>query len=155
MHSTELEELWPNLDRSEYRISSPQGARPNCIGWALSDTSQYWDPLMVGVRGYYWLPGVPREDTLRAWTLLFEKHNYEVWDNAEFEPGLEKVAIYADEHGTPMHVARQKGNGRWTSKLGKLEDVEHDNLEGLEGEEFGTVVRVLARTRQGEGVRLG
>jgi hypothetical protein len=60
------------------------------------------------------------------------------------EPGLEKVAIFADERGRPTHVARQLASGRWTSKLGRLEDIEHD-LRDLESEAYGDVVQVMQR----------
>jgi hypothetical protein len=30
--------------------------------------------------------------------------------------------------GIPAHAARQLDNGKWTSQLGKAEDVEHDSL---------------------------
>jgi hypothetical protein len=59
-------------------------------------------------------------------------------------PGLEKVALYADANGCPTHVARQLPNGRWTSKLGELEDIEHD-LPALEGDLYGSVTLVLKR----------
>jgi hypothetical protein len=59
------------------------------------------------------------------------------------EPGYEKVALYALA-GLPKHAARQLPGGRWTSKLGPLEDVEHA-LEGLIGTWYGNVVQILKR----------
>lgn len=32
---------------------------------------------------------------------------------------------------------------RWASKLGAFEDIEHDNLEGLSGEEYGTLTHYI------------
>lgn len=60
------------------------------------------------------------------------------------EPGFEKVAVFAISEDIPAHVARQLPNGRWTSKLGQLEDIEHE-LHALEGAEYGRVVQVLRR----------
>jgi hypothetical protein len=61
------------------------------------------------------------------------------------EPGLEKIAIFA-KGGRPTHAARQLGSGRWTSKLGRAEDIEHD-LRALEGEAYGAVAFFLQRPR--------
>ena len=44
----------------------------------------------------------------------------------------------------PKHAARQLPSGRWTSKLGFLEDIEHA-LHDLEGTEYGAVVLVMKR----------
>jgi hypothetical protein len=38
-------------------------------------------------------------------------------------------------------------NGRWTNKLGKAEDIEHE-LRDLEGDFYGTVVLVMQRVDQ-------
>jgi hypothetical protein len=66
---------------------------------------------------------------------------------AEFDPALEKVAIYVDAVGEPCHMARQLSSGSWTSKLGNLEDIEHADLAALEGALYGTVAVILARPR--------
>jgi hypothetical protein len=60
------------------------------------------------------------------------------------ETGYEKVAVYGID-GEYTHVARQLPSGKWTSKLGALEDIEHDTLEGLIGTEYGPVERLLRR----------
>ena len=49
------------------------------------------------------------------------------------EPGVQKIALYVDEDGTPTHAARQLPSGEWTSKLGRAEDIRHKTLEALEG----------------------
>jgi hypothetical protein len=46
------------------------------------------------------------------------------------------VALYADGQGVPLHAARQWPDGRWTSKLGAMEDIEHA-LQDLVGSEYG------------------
>ena len=70
------------------------------------------------------------------------------WDTSscaatDWERGFEKVAIFADDQGFPSHAA-QLPNGRWTSKLGKLEDIEHEIL-ALVGVEYGSVAVVMRR----------
>lgn len=69
---------------------------------------------------------------------------YEVCDNTELEVGFEKIAIYGDSDGEATHAARQLPNGKWTSKLGRWEDIEHE-LEGLTGEMYGEVKQILKR----------
>jgi hypothetical protein len=140
VRSAELEELWPGLATSEYSITSPQEPRPNCIGWALGDTTHFWEPGPPTV-GYYWPPNAPQDDSLSSWIRIFELHGYRTCDSAEFEQGKEKVAIYLGLDGLPSHVARQKASGLWTSKLGKLEDIQHDTLEAL-------VVMNMVRSRK-------
>jgi hypothetical protein len=41
-------------------------------------------------------------------------------------------------------MARQLDDGKWASKLGQERDIIH-TLSGLEGAEYGTVVRFLKR----------
>jgi hypothetical protein len=54
------------------------------------------------------------------------------------------VALFADAQGVLLHAARQLPGGRWTSKLGALEDIEHA-LQDLVGTEYGSVVQVMKR----------
>ena len=92
----------------------------------------------------YWPGGVPREETLTAFTAAFATLGYEVADSETWEPGFDKVALFADAQGIPTHAARQLAQGRWTSKLGLSEDIEH-NLHDVSGSIYGVVVRVLRR----------
>jgi len=63
------------------------------------------------------------------------------------EPGAEKIAVYAaGEFYT--HAARQLPNGKWTSKLGAAEDIEHDTAEDVAGGLYGVVVQFMTRARQ-------
>jgi hypothetical protein len=65
-------------------------------------------------------------------------------EDAGLEVGFEKIALYATSDGEPTHAARQLRNGKWTSKLGRWQDIEHE-LEGLVGEMYGTVKQILKR----------
>ncbi len=77
----------------------------------------------------------------------FATLGYELCADARPETGVEKLALYADEHGLPTHVARQLPSGVWTSKLGASEDLEHKTLAALEGALYGKVVQRLRRRR--------
>jgi hypothetical protein len=58
--------------------------------------------------------------------------------------GYERIALYASADGVPTHAARQLRDGRWTSKLGRCEDIE-DQLRDLQGENYGAVVHIMKR----------
>jgi hypothetical protein len=72
-------------------------------------------------------------------------------EDGSLEPGFEKIAIYAvQETGgglTPTHAAKQLADGRWTSKLGPYEDIEHTLLENVNCPTYGAAVAYLKRSR--------
>jgi len=139
-----LEELFPRLLPGAYQITSPAHDRYNCIAWAAGDTSIWWWP--INVPNVYWPSGVPKEESLDAFLLAFASLGYEACEGEQLEQGFEKIALFADAEGVPSHAARQLLNGRWASKLGAMEDIEHP-LHDLEGELYGTVVRIVKRPR--------
>ena len=74
----------------------------------------------------------------------FASLGYPVCAGEDLEAGYERIALFADGDGRPTHAARQLLNGRWSSKLGKAEDIEH-GLHDLEGALYGSVVLILKR----------
>lgn len=141
MPGADLRENFPGLSDSEWRIASPPTPTYNCIAWAAGKTDRWWwpDPLEV----CYWPPAAPRSETIEAFALAYAALGYSACDSPEPEPGVEKVAIYAHA-GRPKHAARQLPDGRWTSKLGRLVDIEH-KLSALEGDKYGYVTTILKR----------
>jgi hypothetical protein len=91
----------------------------------------------------YWPGEAPRESTLAAFLGAFQSLGFEVCADGSRKEGCAKIAIYGLA-GLPTHAARQLPNGRWSSKLGRSSDIEHD-LEALEGEEYGTVIVFMRR----------
>ena len=71
-----IEQDFPNLSPGKWEITSPIDEGYNCIAFAVHDTRQFWDPSVIGARGYYWPPGVPRDDSLQSWLRVFELHGY-------------------------------------------------------------------------------
>ncbi|MFM7428637.1 MAG: hypothetical protein ACKO1F_01925 [Flammeovirgaceae bacterium] len=55
-----------------------------------------------------------------------------------------KVALYGKD-GKWTHAARQLVSGKWTSKMGSCEDIEHLTPLVLEGEGYGYVFQVMKR----------
>jgi hypothetical protein len=138
-----LEETFPGLAQGDYGITSPASKRYNCIAWAAGDTDNWWWPSLR-VDEEFWPLGVARVETLDAFRDAFASIGYRVCAERELEPGFEKIALYAADQGNPKHAARQLSSGRWTSKLGFLEDIEHA-LHDLEGTEYGSAVLVMKR----------
>jgi hypothetical protein len=138
-----IEDLFPGLRGPAYQVTSPPDAVYNCIAWAAGATDIWWWPIGDPQR-VHWPAGVPREETLEALREAFATLGYAICDHSELEPGHEKVALFTNAVGCPTHAARQLCTGRWTSKLGQLEDIEHA-LRDLEGTEYGAVVLVMKR----------
>ncbi len=136
-----LEVAFPNLADDGYRITSPVDPAYNCVAWATEESDRWWGPDVTGE--HYWPPSVTREETLDAFVAAFATLGYLSSDSARLEPDFVKVAVFA-KSGLPTHVARQLPSGRWTSKLGHSEDIEHV-LHGLTGLVFGQVAVVLKR----------
>lgn len=99
--------------------------------------------------GYYWPPSVPRSVliTVEAMIQVYATMGFVSCETAALEVGFEKIAIYGT-HGIAEHAARQTPTGRWTSKLGLHEDIEHDTLEVVSGGEYGKVAALLKRALQ-------
>jgi hypothetical protein len=140
---TPLEAVFSGLVGTDYRVTSPRDGDYNCIAWAAADTQNWWWPSQ-DVGKEYWPPEVPRERTLDAFVAVFATLGYTVCEGEDPESGYEKIALFSDGNGRPTHAARQLVDGRWTSKLGKAEDIEH-GLRGLEGAVYGSVVFVMKR----------
>jgi hypothetical protein len=137
-----IETAFPKLQDTEWQISSKPDDGYNCIAWAAKVTTEWWWP--VGLEQTHWPEGAPREVTLEAFREAFATLGYFVCESGQPEPGYEKIALFASDMATPRHAARQLPSGRWTSKLGKLEDIEHE-LHDLEGALYGAVVLFMKR----------
>ncbi len=137
-----IEKNFPNLKSAVYSIKSPVSTLYNCIAWAANEDDRWWWPDVN--EQYYWPDGVKREESLPAFIQAFSLLGYKPCKDSNLEPGFGKVAIYFDQNGKPTHAARQLSSGKWTSKLGRLEDIEH-TLEGLENSDYGKVAQILKR----------
>ncbi|MGB3310360.1 MAG: hypothetical protein WBA86_11505 [Nodosilinea sp.] len=139
----ELIKGWPNLATTKLELTSKHTRTYNCFAYAAGD-DRWWSPKPMP--GYYWPPGVPREVTIASCIAAYETLGFRLCDNGELEDGYEKIALYALASGVPTHAALQLDSGDWSSKLGHLEDISHE-LFGLQGEEYGEVVKFMKRFR--------
>jgi hypothetical protein len=135
-------EDFPHLSEVNHRVTSPDTKTYNCIAWAANDTANWWQP------GVYWpIPVEPEDSNLSTLERAFEFLRFKPCANADLEPGIEKVALYSLEKFY-THAARQLPNGKWTSKLGKAEDIEHDTPDDVAGGIYGDVARLMQRTSE-------
>jgi len=137
-----LARLFPGLAGQGFLVTSPHNKGYNCIAWAAGDHSRWWEPAP----GYYWPTGLEKYEppTLGQYIRMFRSLGYEECESRAVEPGFQKIALYASPDGRATHAARMLPSGRWTSKLGRLEDIEHE-LAGLEGDAYGRVACVMKR----------
>lgn len=134
---------WPKLDEKNHTITSDVTPNYNCIAWAYEISNKKMWP---GVPDYYWPSDASASDELAAIIQLYLDAGYERCEKGDLESGYKKVAIYTDQDG-PQHAALQLESGKWTSKLGKLQDIEHDSTDDLEGELYGKVSVFLKKRR--------
>ena len=97
-----------------------------------------------GPKKFYWPNGIPEEETIDAFVAIFCATGYIPCDSGKLEPDYEKVAIYY-KSGSPTHAARQLPDGKWTSKLGSEEDIEHKTVGNLFSQDYGRGVLFLKK----------
>jgi hypothetical protein len=139
----DLEWRHPKLKTEGYRITSAHSIRYNCVSWALGENHRWYQAGRE--RYWYWPPGVPRDGTFESYVALFVREGYAPCESREWEPGYDKIALYADEHGNFKHVAKMKDAETWISKVGSLDDIEHRTLDVFDSDRLGTVRQVLRR----------
>ena len=87
---------------------------------------------------------------MAAFVEAYRTKGYEVCADGALESGIEKVALYATVMGpiqSPTHAALQLQNGKWSSKLGDFEDIEHDTPEVLHSPLYGVAIIFMSRRR--------
>jgi hypothetical protein len=136
-----LEDVFPGLRNQPFQIRSSRDGRYNCIAYAAGDRGNWWWPDAAG--DDKWPEGALRAETVDAFSDAFGTLGYVVCDDAGVEPGYEKIALFALD-GVPKHASRQLQSGRWISKLGMREDIEH-SLDDVAGAIYGSVVLVMKR----------
>lgn len=138
---------FPNLNSSNYFITSKPTRSYNCIAWAAGEINRWWEP--DDAKQYFWPEKAPREFTISAYIAAFSTIGYEECQTGIFEKRYEKVAIYGLPLAMgifyPTHAARQLKSGAWISKLGAREDIEHNSELVLRGPAYGEIVKYLRR----------
>ena len=143
-----LVSFFTDLRPNDGTITSDETAANNCFAWAAGEKYCRWEP------GHTWL-SASGSDALENYVLNYKLAGFVDSNSEAYEPGFEKIAIYANLDGEATHAARLKGeSGVWTSKLGDLEDIDHHSLHCLNGTgpyDYGTVAVFLKRPEGGPG----
>lgn len=126
-------QFFPNLSKSGYKRTSCPTGLYNCFAWAANDDQQRWDPDPWGL--FFWPKEAPRKLTKTAIIAAYGTVGFKVCASPDLKDGLEKIAVYCSG-ATPLHAARQLPSGKWTSKLGDEDDIEH-TLDGLNDAAYG------------------
>lgn len=132
--------LFPNLSPQNHRITSSASPDYNCIAWSVGDTAHWWQP------GVYWPMNSPPGDFSSGVLeqcflgLGFSDCRFD----SSLETGFEKVALFSSGQFF-THAARQLSSGKWTSKLGRDVDIEHDAAEDVAGGVYGLLVQIMKR----------
>lgn len=147
----QLTVLFPGLRDSTFKITSPPDSTYNCVAWVIGTTNEWWEPRY---REGTWPDHIPQERTVAATILALASVGYEECDDGLIEENAEKVAIYG-VGSQFLHVAKQLPSGRWSSKLGRAWDIEHE-LEALTSAanqggavQYGEIVAYMWRGRRG------
>lgn len=145
--SQELQKVFPKLNDQNHKRISKATARYNCLAFACGDERKWWEPKPGG--RYHWPAHIPPSTSLTTVVRIFTSNGYTETDNRQVEAGYLKAAIYVelDDIEIYSHVALSDGNV-WKSKLGKGQDIEHDSLDLLEGQnqdEYGIVAVILRK----------
>lgn len=137
-----IEQLFPLVKREGYLITSPKAIEYNCIAWAAGRTDIWIWPTPE----YFWPTDIPFNDKLSSFIKFYQSYGYSICKNDKLETGYEKIAIYVDLNTDNVtHAARQIYSGKWTSKLGRLEDIEHNTLDCLTESVYGEVAIIMKR----------
>lgn len=143
---TFVERTFPGLVGTSYAKTSPRTVTYNCIAWAAGEDERWWEPNFQ-VAGYYWPLEMPQTMAVSALVEAYGSIGYRKCSSGQLQKGYEKIAIYSSDAGVWTHAARQLESGRWTSKLGAEEDIEHGRPSDLHGEVYGTVYCYMRRKR--------
>lgn len=137
------ENKWPFLLSEGYSVESVETWDYNCIAYAVDIQDQWWWPDANGDADW---PIKRREETLDCFVEAFETMGYRKCRSAYPKRGFEKIVIYA-RNGVPTHAAKQLPDGRWKSKLGPWEDIEHNTTKAVEEYIYGKAVVYMKRRK--------
>lgn len=134
----------PHLLAEGYDVTSPTDFSYNCIAFAADVNTVFWWPDQSG--DGFW-PIAWREVSVSCFVEAFRSIGYEICNNGGLELGYDKIALFI-LNGQPTHAAKQLPDGRWKSKLGRWEDIEHASLKAVEDHIYGKA-EVFMRRKKG------
>lgn len=155
MTSQEIIDAFPLLaSDKDFKITSPENPNYNCIGWAYNYNNRWMQPpdgtkVFDGVSSY-WPANICEDQDIDCLIDAFIAKGYSICSSWEHEKGYQKVALYT-KIGTRLwtHASRELTQppvtGKWTSKLGAQNDIQHSNPYTIEGYIYGKVYCIMKR----------
>jgi hypothetical protein len=132
----EIERHFPNLSLDNFKFTSLQTDEYNCVAWVI-DKDDDW------IQFYY--DNGNNDVRVSRYIEYFNSLGFTISNNPNLQEGVIKIAVYSDDSNEFKHVARQLPNGKWTSKLGDWEDIEHETAEVLLGKSYGSRLTIMER----------
>jgi hypothetical protein len=136
--------VFPNSLTEPFEKTSEQTDDYNCIAWAYGINNK---KLWPNALGYDWPRDVPNVPKLESFIILFEKIGFKKCKNGCLKIGYDKIAIYCDIKGEPKHASKQLSDGKWSSKLGRMEDVSHTVFSMSDGF-YGNITTYMERRKE-------
>ena len=149
---------FPNLSTDpDFEITSPATPLYNCIAWAYGLNDKWMQPntgdsIEQGLDAlFFWPDEVENDCDISFLIEVFALKGFVVCDSWEHEEGFRKIALYVEDDTTNYtHAARElvgdkKTCGKWTSKLGKANDIQHMSPYSIEGDAYGVVHCIMRR----------
>lgn len=151
--AVKLRDRLPQLRCQRFEVKSASTKGYNCVAYAAGDDTRWWEPILAPdpsgekLGGYYWPkdPEIPAWFSVTAIEQIFLKCGYNVCSDASRVAGAEKVAIYGTDATNATHVAKQRLDGVWISKMGSYADIEHGLPNSIEGGTIGQIQRFMIR----------
>src|ERR1035437_2064766 len=141
LDATKIKRYFPNLIQGKnFEFTSGQTDEYNCVAWATELTAD-WVQFIYDEIGNY-------DNNVQKYIKYFTELGFIKTENSQFVKDVQKIAIYANENKDFVHVARQLNNGKWTSKLGEWEDIEHTTLEVLAGDSYGNPYIIMEKKNE-------
>lgn len=122
---------FPNLIHGKnFEFTSLKTDDYNCVAWASEIDDEWIEYPYDDYQNF--------DDSVHKYINHFLQLGFTKTDKQQHEEGILKIAIYTDQQQNFLHVARSLPNKRWTSKIGDWEDIEHNTLDVLSGEFYGS-----------------
>lgn len=145
---------------NDFRLSSPREPECSCLSYVVGDKERHWWPpgplatrrsnllIQLGPPDV-WPVDLPPDATLANVCALLSRLGFvDCEDAVAIDPKTTLVvAIFLDSGTAPAHFAQQLPNGKWLSKLGGGNDIEHRTTHSVEGGANGTLAHKMCRPR--------
>ena len=138
LNDLQIQRHFPNLIKgNNFAFTSEQTEDYNCIAW-ITEVIDDWKQL------YEENGNVIRNS--ENYISYFRDLGFEITDKLDLEDNTLKIVIYIESNSNHFkHVARQLNTGKWTSKLGDWEDIQHDTPNDLVGQSYGDKLVIMSR----------